>query len=143
MWLTSHVHPVQTVVLLSTVPYALVQMATLEHHKPSVPCVSFGKLNPLCNIYRVAPSFFVHSISYLACFHFSAPQPECTSDPECPLSLACINQECKDPCFKHVCGINADCKVKRHRPICFCLPGFVGNPNQICEERKHLLLNLH
>ena len=86
--------------------------------------------------YLLSSSFFVHSISYLACFDFSAPQPECTSDPECPLSLACINQECKDPCFKHVCGINADCKVKRHRPICFCLPGFVGNPNQICEERK-------
>ena len=67
---------------------------------------------------------------------FSAPQPECTRNEECPLTLACINQECKDPCFKHVCGINADCKVKRHRPICFCLPGFVGNPDQICEERK-------
>lgn len=70
----------------------------------------------------------------------SAPQPECTRNEECPLTLACINQECKDPCFKHVCGINADCKVKRHRPICFCLPGFVGNPDQICEERKIVII---
>ena len=65
-----------------------------------------------------------------------APKPECTIDPECPTQLACINEKCKNPCYSHTCGRNAECTVKNHRPICVCLAGFVGNPQTICEERK-------
>ena len=72
---------------------------------------------------------------------FLAPKPECVSDPECPTQLACINEKCKNPCYSHTCGRNAECTVKNHRPICVCLQGFVGNPQTICEERKFYYWN--
>jgi len=65
---------------------------------------------------------------------FSAPQPECLVDPDCPSHLACINEKCENPCFTLSCGIRADCKVKNHRAICVCRPGLIGNPHEICEE---------
>ena len=68
--------------------------------------------------------------------YFSAPKPECTSDPECPYHLACIQEKCQDPCYTSTCGVNAECKAKNHRAICVCLFGFVGDPYTICEERK-------
>ena len=67
---------------------------------------------------------------------FSAPQPECRTDPECPDHLACIREECLDPCTTLACGVNAQCSVKRHRATCTCRRGFVGDPFTICEERK-------
>ena len=69
---------------------------------------------------------------------FSAPKPECTSDPECPYHLACIQEKCQDPCYTSTCGVNAECKAKNHRAICVCIYGFVGDPYTICEERKTL-----
>ena len=70
----------------------------------------------------------------------SAPRPECTTDSECPDHLACIQEKCLDPCTTLACGINAQCSVKRHRAICTCRRGFVGDPNTVCKERKtHLL----
>ena len=67
---------------------------------------------------------------------FSAPRPECVSDPECPNHLACIQEKCQNPCFTHSCGQNAECKVKNHRALCVCRFGFIGDPYSICEERK-------
>ena len=69
---------------------------------------------------------------------FSAPKPECRSDPECPFHLACIQEKCKDPCQTSTCGVNAECKAKNHRAICVCIYGFVGDPYTICEERKNM-----
>ena len=66
----------------------------------------------------------------------SAPRPECTTDSECPDHLACIQEKCLDPCTTLACGINAQCSVKRHRAICACRRGFVGDPNTVCKERK-------
>ena len=73
---------------------------------------------------------------------FSAPQPECLVDPDCPSHLACINEKCENPCFTLSCGIRADCKVKNHRAICVCRPGLIGNPHEICEERKQMMINI-
>ena len=81
-----------------------------------------------------------HILLYLACIcmaiFFSAPQPECTSDPECPTHLACIQEKCQDPCFSTVCGQNAECRANNHRAICVCRTGFIGDPYTVCEERK-------
>ena len=49
--------------------------------------------------------------------YFTAPRPECTTDPECPDHLACIQEKCQNPCFTTTCGVNAQCKVTRHRAI--------------------------
>ena len=73
---------------------------------------------------------------------FSAPKPECTFDPECTNHLACIQEKCEDPCYYLPCGRNAECKVKNHRAICFCFPGFLGDPYNVCEERKQTFLNI-
>jgi len=72
---------------------------------------------------------------------FSAPRPECTSDPECPIHLACIQEKCQDPCFTAKCGVNAECKVNNHRAVCVCRVGYIGDPYSICEERKNLPSN--
>ena len=66
----------------------------------------------------------------------SAPKPECTTDPECPDHLACIREKCQNPCFTTTCGVNAECRVTRHRAICYCKQGYEGDPYRICEERK-------
>jgi hypothetical protein len=57
----------------------------------------------------------------------------CKSDNECPTHQACINRQCRDPCN---CGVNADCKVTNHRPICRCRPGYEGNPQISCQLGK-------
>ena len=69
-------------------------------------------------------------------FDLVTPRPECRSDYECPTTKACVNEKCVDPCIQHSCGINAECRVRTHRPVCVCKAGFVGNPQTICEERK-------
>ena len=71
-----------------------------------------------------------------ACVIVTAPRPECTSDPECPQHLACIQEKCQNPCFTESCGIKAECKVKNHRAFCVCMVGYEGDPYTICEERK-------
>ena len=67
---------------------------------------------------------------------FLAPQPECTSNSECPRSLECMQEECKDPCQTNYCGRNAECEIRDHRAICVCPFGYIGNPYSSCKERK-------
>ncbi len=52
-------------------------------------------------------------------------QYECLTDPECPTTLTCQNEQCVDPCK---CARNADCSARNHRGICTCQPGFTGDP---------------
>lgn len=53
----------------------------------------------------------------------------CKSDSECPLTQACINRECVDPCPLERCGINAICSAKNHRAVCSCPPGYRPDPD--------------
>lgn len=57
----------------------------------------------------------------------------CTSNSECSRSESCINQLCISPCN---CGDNAECTVNDHYPICFCKPGYSGNPQIGCVKCK-------
>lgn len=75
-------------------------------------------------------------MSYLEFLIFLAPRPECTSDPECPLHLACIQERCQDPCSTFTCGTNAECQVRNHRAVCSCKRGYEGDPYRICVERE-------
>ena len=52
----------------------------------------------------------------------------CAGNTECPDELACLEQKCTDPCHLDPCGINTQCQVMSHRPICSCLPGYNGDP---------------
>lgn len=52
---------------------------------------------------------------------------ECVVDENCFDHQACIGYRCKDPC-PGSCGINANCRVEKHHPVCTCNPGLTGNP---------------
>lgn len=56
-------------------------------------------------------------------------RPECTSDNDCPLFLACRNLKCVNPCN---CPPPALCTVLNHRSVCKCPPGYMGNPYSLC-----------
>ena len=58
-------------------------------------------------------------------------RPECVVSSECSTNKACINQKCSDPC-RDSCGLNANCKVINHSPICFCNNGYTGDPFTRC-----------
>lgn len=73
--------------------------------------------------------------SCLPAFIGSPPscRPECVISAECPSQLACINQKCRDPCIGS-CGLNANCHVLNHVPICTCNSGQTGDPFSICTQ---------
>ena len=108
--------------------FVLAQTATLDHQPQIVDCVSL-----LLDIYYIP-------VQCMSWFFISAPQPECRTDPECADHLACIREECLDPCTTLACGVNAQCSVKRHRATCTCRRGFIGDPFRFCEERKMISL---
>lgn len=60
-------------------------------------------------------------------------RPHCVLSADCPISFACVNSECLDPC-KNACGMRARCQVVNHSPICFCPNGMTGNPLTICNK---------
>lgn len=58
-------------------------------------------------------------------------RPECVVSAECPLTQACLNGKCKDPC-PGTCGQNTKCQVVNHNPICSCSEGNTGDPFSRC-----------
>lgn len=68
-------------------------------------------------------------------------RPECTINSECEGHLACQNDHCIDPC-PGSCGVNAQCVVVHHTPVCTCEQGYTGDPFSVCSliiERKNVL----
>ena len=59
-------------------------------------------------------------------------RPECTINSECPSSMACINEKCRDPC-PGSCGFGARCMTTNHIPVCNCPEGYTGNPFENCK----------
>lgn len=71
-------------------------------------------------------------------------KPECTTNSECPLNRACINQKCVDPCINR-CGEQAVCRVVNHSPICTCKDKLTGDPFSRCyflERKNHDLSSI-
>lgn len=64
---------------------------------------------------------------YLAC------RPECVLNTDCDQSLACINNKCINPCLG-VCGVNAQCQIVNHFPVCFCQQDYSGDPFVSCYQ---------
>lgn len=58
-------------------------------------------------------------------------RPECVLSTECPTDKACISQRCQDPC-PGTCGLNAECRVRNHSPLCQCRQGFTGDSFTRC-----------
>lgn len=63
-------------------------------------------------------------------------RPECVINQECPKYLACSNEKCIDPC-EGSCGVNTQCTVVNHSPICTCNPGFNGDPFTACSQTPY------
>lgn len=59
-------------------------------------------------------------------------RPECSTNSECPLNMACINMHCIDPC-PGSCAYNALCTVQNHIPSCHCPEGYIGDPFIACQ----------
>merc|ERR1712079_937945 len=58
----------------------------------------------------------------------------CASNSDCPDYTACENRKCINPCAeKDPCARNAYCKVIRHKPVCTCPDGYIGDPTTSCE----------
>lgn len=60
-------------------------------------------------------------------------RPECTMNSECPSHLSCLSLHCRDPC-EGLCGVNAECSVFNHVPVCTCAKGLVGDPQTACRQ---------
>lgn len=58
---------------------------------------------------------------------------ECLDHVECPGHLSCRNGNCVNPCSGQ-CGINADCTVRNHVPVCSCPRGYRGDPFTSCRR---------
>lgn len=58
-------------------------------------------------------------------------RPECIINSDCQSTLACIREKCVSPC-EGACGINVECTVINHIPICTCVKGYSGDPFKSC-----------
>lgn len=66
-------------------------------------------------------------------------RPECVINSECALHLSCLQNKCQNPC-ESLCGLNANCVVSNHIPLCLCNSGYIGNPYDYCRvenDSKH------
>ena len=65
-------------------------------------------------------------------------RPECQVNADCPLDRACLTRKCLDPC-PGLCGVNAQCNVNNHVPICVCSRGFFGDPFTQCRRSIEII----
>lgn len=74
-----------------------------------------------------------YSCSCLPGYNGRPPQcrPECINHEECTSRQACLRNKCVDPC-PGICGIDAECFVVSHNPICSCIHGYSGDPFTRC-----------
>jgi len=61
---------------------------------------------------------------------------ECLISEDCPNAEYCDLKTnlCKNACSLNVCAPQAECKARIHRPLCFCPPGYEGNPHVECTK---------
>jgi hypothetical protein len=65
-------------------------------------------------------------------------RPECVLNDDCPQNLACQRMKCMNPC-NNICGLNAECKVVNHSPICSCPLNYVGDPFIQCTLKSKFI----
>ncbi|XP_031625930.1 neurogenic locus notch homolog protein 1 isoform X2 [Contarinia nasturtii] len=61
----------------------------------------------------------------------SCRRSECLDHTECPGHQSCRNGNCIDPC-SGTCGVNAECSVRNHVPVCSCPNKYRGDPFTYC-----------
>lgn len=107
------------------------------------PSLSYNPCIPSpCGLYSQCINVNGHAVCSCLSNYIGTPpacRPECTVSSECQLDKSCVKQKCVDPCLG-TCGINANCHVTNHNPICSCPGGHIGDPFNRCfvEESKLL-----
>lgn len=69
-------------------------------------------------------------------------RPECLIDSDCSTLMSCSNQKCIDPC-PGSCGVNSECRVHKHIPICYCRNGYTGDPFVQCTRQAQISMYIH
>lgn len=87
-------------------------------------CDTYGDQFAICNV-----CVGTNAANNAAC------RPECILSSDCAFNKACLKNKCVDPC-PGSCGVNAQCTVYQHDPICECVSGFEGNPYEYCKIAK-------
>lgn len=59
-------------------------------------------------------------------------RPECVINTDCSRDRACVLRKCRDPCVG-TCGVNAECNVVNHLPMCSCPRNMTGNAFISCQ----------
>lgn len=67
-----------------------------------------------------------------------ACRPQCVGNSECKSTEACESFKCVNPCVNR-CGINAECHVINHNPICACIASYTGDPFTKCYPQTVLI----
>lgn len=58
---------------------------------------------------------------------------ECENDNDCSNDKLCDQNTCKIACLvENPCGDNAVCSAEYHKQVCYCQPGFTGDPHKSC-----------
>lgn len=83
-----------------------------------------------CNVYRPGVAMCDPCGGPGAAFN-PACHPECLTNADCPFDKACLGGACRNPC-PGSCGVNAQCLVWHHNPLCSCPHPYVGNPFEHC-----------
>lgn len=66
---------------------------------------------------------------------------ECDSDSQCSDDKLCNENMCKIACLvENNCGENTICSSEKHRHICYCQPGYTGNPIKGCNFIKYIFI---
>lgn len=66
-------------------------------------------------------------------YSFKLVENICVSvNEDCSSNRACINNRCVDACAG-TCASNALCETRNHVPVCYCPPGYAGDPFTRCE----------
>lgn len=133
-------------------------VCTVEQHRPVCSCPSGLYGNPYerciqqdtpletCDTIRCgANTDCKRMVGVLACVckknYYGDPligcRPECVINTDCPVSKACVNNRCQDPCVG-VCGVNSQCTVVNHIPVCYCPPTHTGDALVACTEKTYL-----
>ena len=71
----------------------------------------------------------------------TTPEPECWADEDCQTNLACIDENCQNPCrVNNLCTGEQKCVVKDTHPTrtaeCVCPEGMVFSDQGYCQIGK-------